>query len=81
MQMTTLTMLRMNLLLLAAAACLPIFSPSGFAQATATWTGGGVSGSYNDPDNWDVLSVPVNNGTTYVENLNRARWISVSLNP
>lgn len=37
------------------------------AQVTATWTGGAGNNSYNDPGNWDIGKVPVNDATdTYV---------------
>ncbi len=31
------------------------------AQLTATWTGSGDGISYNDPANWDIAQVPINN--------------------
>lgn len=43
------------------------------AQKTATWTGGGGDGSYNNPANWDIdgagnpgSEVPVNGSDTYL---------------
>jgi len=40
--------------------------PPAHAQTEATWNGGAGTTSYDDPNNWDTLAVPVNNGgTTY----------------